>query len=148
MKFSVIKKDLFDVDNDYSFAHCISLDCKMGKGIAKTFDERYPELKSSLILYLKSNKMNYKPTVIGYRVNDKRVIYNLITKPYYYNKPTYESLKDSLIKLKETLLKTDDRKIAMPKIGCGLDRLKWEKVELIIKEVFDDMDIDILVCEL
>lgn len=148
MEFSVIKKDLFTVDEEYSFAHCISFDCRMGKGIAKTFDRKYPKLKSSLILYLKSNKMSYKPTTIGYRVNDDRVVYNLITKPYYYDKPTYESLRETLLKLKEMLLKTDDRKIAMPKIGCGLDKLNWEQVELILKEIFNDMDIEILICEL
>lgn len=35
----------------------------------------------------------------------------------------------------------------MPKIGCGLDKLEWDKVEEIIKETFKDCDIDILVCD-
>ena len=36
----------------------------------------------------------------------------------------------------------------MPKIGCGLDKLEWSKVEDLIKRTFDDMDIEIVVCEL
>ena len=39
-------------------------------------------------------------------------------------------------------------KLAMPCIGCGLDKLKWEKVREIIKEIFEDMDIEILICYL
>lgn len=38
-------------------------------------------------------------------------------------------------------------KIAMPTIGCGLDRLQWDKVSEIIKEVFKDSDLEILVCK-
>jgi O-acetyl-ADP-ribose deacetylase (regulator of RNase III) len=37
-------------------------------------------------------------------------------------------------------------KVAMPIIGCGLDRLQWDKVSEIIKDVFKDTDIEILVC--
>ena len=37
-------------------------------------------------------------------------------------------------------------KIAMPIIGCGLDRLQWDKVSEIIKEVFKNKNIEILVC--
>ena len=39
------------------------------------------------------------------------------------------------------------KKIAMPIIGCGLDRLQWDKVSKIIQEVFEDTDIEILVCK-
>ena len=34
----------------------------------------------------------------------------------------------------------------MPLIGCGLDRLQWEKVSEIVQEVFKDIDIEIVVC--
>jgi hypothetical protein len=36
----------------------------------------------------------------------------------------------------------------MPLIGCGLDRLRWDKVRNIVENVFADTDIDILVCKL
>ena len=34
----------------------------------------------------------------------------------------------------------------MPIIGCGLDRLEWSRVSNIIKEIFENDDIEILVC--
>lgn len=36
----------------------------------------------------------------------------------------------------------------MPKIGCGLDRLEWNKVKDIIGEVFKDIDVGICVYSL
>ena len=36
--------------------------------------------------------------------------------------------------------------IAMPQVGAGLDRLSWAKNREIIKDVFMDTDIEILVC--
>ena len=39
------------------------------------------------------------------------------------------------------------KKIAMPLIGCGLDRLEWYKVSEIIKRLFSNTDIEILVCK-
>ena len=37
-------------------------------------------------------------------------------------------------------------KIAMPRIGCGLDRLEWGNVRRMIKCLFADTDVEILVC--
>ena len=31
----------------------------------------------------------------------------------------------------------------MPRIGCGLDRLRWKKVREIIKSIFQDTDLEI-----
>jgi hypothetical protein len=39
-------------------------------------------------------------------------------------------------------------KVAMPRIGCGLDRLQWGIVREIILEVFEDTDLEIVICVL
>lgn len=36
--------------------------------------------------------------------------------------------------------------LAIPKIGSGLDRLEWEKVRILIHQVFADTEIEIVVC--
>ena len=38
-------------------------------------------------------------------------------------------------------------KVAMPMIGCGLDKLSWDKVSNILMEIFECEDIVILVCK-
>lgn len=39
----------------------------------------------------------------------------------------------------------DVGKLAMPKIGCGLDRLNWDDVSYLIQDIFKDIDIEIRV---
>jgi O-acetyl-ADP-ribose deacetylase (regulator of RNase III) len=50
--------------------------------------------------------------------------------------------------MKEQLDFLGATKLAMPKIAAGLDRLEWSKVYEIICEVFGDMGIEIVICEI
>lgn len=145
MIFNEEKRDLFTVSDDYYLAHCISADFGMGKGIVVEFNKRFNMkqiLQSKYPDYLNQwahNKM------IGDCIHEGRV-FNLITKERYYNKPTYRSLTTALIKLKEFCIDKQITKLAMPVIGCGLDRLEWVKVKDLIDDVFRGLDIEILVC--
>jgi hypothetical protein len=60
------------------------------------------------------------------------------------------TLKESLEDMAESIRNGNIpfRRIAMPLIGCGLDGLQWGTVNGIIKAVFKDMDVEILVCKL
>ena len=75
-------------------------------------------------------------------------VFNLVTKERYYHKPTLNSLEVSLNEMKDYAVEMGVKKIAMPQIGCGLDRLNWSDVSVLIEEVFGDTDIEILVCVL
>ena len=74
-------------------------------------------------------------------------VYNLITKKKYSDKPDYQTIRVSLVVMRNHALKNNIEKIAMPKIGCGLDQLSWGMVRAIIQELFEDTDIEILVCK-
>ena len=158
MKFQKLNKDLFDVKNCY-YAHCISRDYALGAGIAVTFNKKY-NIRNTLKLMAKDYPETLKQKCI--RVDN---VFNLITKDKYWQKPTYLSLKEALIEMKESIerriesneyyKKVDERlvdnniyKLVMPKIGCGLDKLSWDKVEPMIKEIFNDLDIEIIICYL
>lgn len=135
------KRDLFNVPQGYYLAHCISADFALGAGIAKTFDEVY---NMRFKLFREYN--NYE-----YDGGDALLIdnvFNLVTKPKGYHKPRYESVREALETMKDIMEENVTTKLAMPKIGCGLDRLSWDKVYEIICEVFQDMDVEILICEL
>lgn len=134
------QRDLFTVPQGYYLAHCISADFALGAGIAKKFDEVY-NMKFKLF----KNYDGYE-----YECGDCLVVdnvFNLVTKPKCYHKPTYESLKEALKAMKEYVLYFDIDKIAMPYIASGLDRLQWDQVLEIIKEVFEDTDVNILICD-
>lgn len=136
------KGDLFTMPREYCLAHCISADFALGAGIAKQFDRIY-QMRFKL-----NNRYEDIPQKerIGktYLVDN---VFNLVTKEWYYNKPTYETLICCLKQMKTRITQLNITKLAIPKIGCGLDKLQWNVVEQIIKGVFTDTDIEIVVNE-
>ena len=138
-------RDLFSVPDCYYLVHCISADFGMGKGIVVEFNKRFDmkrKLQSKYPDYV--NQWNYN-NWRGDCILEDRVL-NLITKERYFHKPTYDSLRIALQVCYLECIFSNITKIAMPLIGCGLDRLQWDKVSEIIKDVFKDTDIEILVC--
>ena len=138
-------RDLFSIPDDYYLAHCISADFGMGKGIVVEFNKRF-DMKHIL-------RTKY-PDYVNQFHRQKRLsdcilegrVFNLITKERYFEKPTYNTLTGALCKMRGLCRSENIHKIAMPIIGCGLDRLEWDKVSRIIKDVFQEEDIEILVC--
>ena len=121
--------DLFSSPSSSSLAHCISVDCRLGKGIAKIFREKFGRINE-----IKECKA--KVGEIAVLRDRSRFIYNLVTKEKYYGKPSYESLRQALEKMKEHAVMNKVTEICMPKIGCGLDGLQWSVVRTLIKNVF------------
>ena len=142
MIFKEVNGDLFKSDNTYTLVHCISRDCAMGAGIAVTFNNKFPEMKKQLKNTIRENDLQGYFAIL-YR--GERNVINLITKEKYWHKPTYSSLKTSLLNAKQIILRNNIKHIAMPVIGCGLDRLQWSKVSAMIKEIFADTDVEIVV---
>ncbi len=145
MTYKEETRDLFTVPEEYYLVHCISADFGMGKGIVIEFNKRFDmkrKLQSKYPDYV--NEWHHN-NWCGDCILEGRIL-NLITKERYFHKPTYDSLKSALLVCWSECLHNDIKKIAMPVIGCGLDRLQWDKVSEIIKDVFKDTDIEILVC--
>lgn len=135
MTFTEIKGNLFDRKLEHPseyYVHCISRDYACGAGIAKEFNKRY-NLSLRLLDLPRTSCMIIDDVI------------SLITKSRYWQKPTYDSLKKALVDLKdlcgESLLNV--KTLVMPKIGCGLDRLSWKNVKKMLKEIFEDTDINI-----
>ena len=124
--------DVFSASEEYFLAHCISQDYKMGAGIAVDFNHKF-NLKYKL-----SRITSNSPDCI---LVDR--VFNLITKEKYWHKPTYQDLHKSLEKMKKIALEKSIKKIAMPRIGCGLDKLAWSHVRRTVEDVFKDTDIQI-----
>uniref|UniRef100_A0A0G4HD65 Macro domain-containing protein n=1 Tax=Chromera velia CCMP2878 TaxID=1169474 RepID=A0A0G4HD65_9ALVE len=135
-----IKGDLFKQQQTQHLAHCISADCRLGKGIAKIFKDKFGGI---------SELQQQKQTAGGCALLKRSgaCIFNLVTKEKYWQKPTYASLQSSLEALR-VLAKKQDKpvtKIAMPRIGCGLDGLEWHKVRGVIEDVFQGSGISVVV---
>jgi len=137
MKIVEEHKDLFTVRGDWHYAHCIATDLGMGAGIAVPMQKKF-RLRAKLRGQHES--LSSPTCVLTGRV------FNLITKTRSSGKPDYGSMEGALTKLRELVVAGDVKRIAMPKIGCGLDRLSWGRVKLLMERVFEDVDVEILVC--
>lgn len=138
-------RDLFSVSEDYYLAHCISADFGMGKGIVVEFNKRF-DMKQILQTKYPDFINQWSHNGWTYHCLLEGRVFNLITKERYFHKPTYDTLYGALLTMKQLAEFYKVTKIAMPVIGCGLDRLEWFKVSEIIRDVFKATDIEILVC--
>ena len=89
------------------------------------------------------------PDVVYYYSNNrKRGVYNIVTKKYSGGKPTRISFDKSIEILRDKMIENDDKFLAIPLIGGGLDRLSWAENRETLQRVFADTDIEILVCKI
>ena len=148
MKFEEIYCDIFDAAENHNitnpfYAHCISADLAMGKGIAKAFDEEF-RIKSTL----KALVPDF-PRIINwpscFRVGH---VYNIVTKERYWHKPTNEAMQAGLFKLRDLVVKDKTETLLIPHLGCGLDKLDWSTVKKYIMRTFSGVDVTIVACQL
>lgn len=124
---NIIEKasDLFTHFPAYSLAHCVAADLCMYRGIAAEFLSRF----GGRHLLLSQNRRVGEVAVL---VKNDTPIFYMITKEKSYGKPTMASLRQSLMFLKSDCTDRGVTKLAIPKIGCGLDRLHWQEVHISI----------------
>lgn len=147
MKYEERRQDLFTVDMSYQLAHCISADFKLGAGIAVQIEREFGVKHTLKELYPNYLECWIHGRYVGDCLSTGRV-FNLVTKERFYHKPTYDAIEESLITMRHVCEESGITKIAMPKIGCGLDKLDWGNVSYIVQNTFKDMDIEILICYL
>lgn len=142
VKLEEIVGDLFTgSDQSDSLCHCVSEDFAMGKGIAVLFKNKFGGVTSL-------KQQNAKVGSIAVLSKDDRFIYYLITKAKYWHKPTMCDLEGSLRSLRTHCEANNVSQLSMPRIGCGLDHLKWPEVKALIVSVFRDLPIRIKVFQL
>lgn len=133
------ERDLFSVPEDYSLAHCVSRDLNMSAGIAASFSRMFGS---------KEFLLQQQPEVGGLAVLPvgSRYIYYLVTKKLFHNKPTYDTLLSSLLRLYTHISESKISKLAIPILGCGRDGLVWSRVRSLIISCFQTLPLEILVC--
>lgn len=141
MTFVEESDDLFseEIIRNCALCHCISSDFALGAGIAKQFAKM--GVKKQLCEQFPKQWQGR-----GYCLMTETngiVVGNLVTKERYFHKPTLQTLCQSLEDLRRQA--PEMKRLAMPKIGCGLDRLDWTDVREMIQEVFGRTDIEIVV---
>jgi O-acetyl-ADP-ribose deacetylase (regulator of RNase III) len=120
-----VKDDLFNCPSDASMAHCVSQCFTMGAGVALKFAKAFEHKEELRDQKTKIGGVAY----LGITNPDgkMRYIYYLVTKKIFSDKPTFQSLKQSCLLLRDHVVKNKVAHLCIPQIGCGLDRLDWNK---------------------
>lgn len=139
-QFEEIVGDLFSCTD--CICHCVSEDLNMGKGIAVIFKEKFGQVD-----FLKSQQAKTGGMCLLQDENG-RFVYYLVTKPKYYLKPTYATLRSSLTLMRDHAVANKVAHIGMPLLGCGLDRLQWAQVKQMLYDLFSTSGIAITVYKL
>jgi O-acetyl-ADP-ribose deacetylase (regulator of RNase III) len=138
----IAEGDLFE--STEALGHAISADIRMGAGIAYDFKQEFggmQELFMQKILPGGVAILERDVEIDG--VWDKRFIYNLVTKTRYHDKPQLYVLSACLYEMRQHAREHGVKMICLPRIGAGLDQLKWADVYAAIAEVFGDTEIRI-----
>ena len=129
-----IKGDLFDSQD--CLAHCVSQDLGMAGGIAYQFKRRFGGVETL-------RDQHKRVGEAAMLVRNGRAIFYLVTKRRLGDYPTYDALEASLFDMYHQCKMNHIINVAMPKIGCGIDRLDWDRVENIIGRTFRDISVTI-----
>ena len=116
----------------------------MGAGIAVEFNN-YFCTKQRLTQRIGTYVPVWDSNIIkGSCIREGRVL-NLITKRNYWNEPTLQQMRYALDEMKTLAEEYDIETIVMPRIGCGIDRLSWPNVSILVQDVFNETNINIIV---
>lgn len=86
-----------------------------------------------------------KITEIAYIRDNQRCILYIINKETYSQKPPYKSMFYFLKNLRNFCEANNIDKLLLPKISSGRDRLNWEKVRTMLRYIFKNIKIKIVI---
>ncbi len=138
MRIHHIEGSILNSHSSIPIAHCVSYDGKMGAGLAKILNNKFQ---------IRNQFLNC-PRTVGSLVPILRgewVIINLISKYNFYDLPTYNDFYETLLSLRSFINNHLISKIAIPKLGCGLDQLNFSIVLNMLYNVFEFCPIDIYI---
>lgn len=118
----------------------------MGKGIAKTFKEIYPEMFSQYQRLCEKKQFQIGRLWL-YKTNHKWIV-NFPTKIHWRQPSKAEYVEGGLKKFVSTYSSQGITSIAFPQLGCGNGELDWEEVvQPLMTKYLESLPIDIFIYE-
>lgn len=137
----VIIGDIFESKMDVlvNTINCVGV---MGKGIASSFKNKYPEM---FIEYKRmcDKKLVHTGELYPYKIEDKVAVINFPTKQHWRSPSKLEYIISGLQWFTENYEKLNIKSIAFPPLGCGNGGLSWEYVGPIMYKYLKELPIDI-----
>lgn len=136
MKIIPTYKNLIEVADEEKVVFAINAELALG-GLARSMEQNF--------CFKENLKNNHDNFFAGQCVYDQG-LFMLVDKNSRYDTVDKDDLKECFESLKEMIEEDRLRDFYIPKIGCGADKLTWNEVSTIMKEVFADTDVNFYVC--
>lgn len=133
------KQDLFAVDEKYHLAICISSDCSLNSGMPLRIQETY-RIRSHL------RKIPPERRIPPACIHVGRTL-NIITKQFFWQKPSCDMLADALLNLRNLCEHKGIHYVAIPQIAAVEDGLEWDQVRTLVQGVFEPSVVEVLLCQ-
>ena len=125
---------IHDSEPESCLCHCISADCHLRKGCARSFRKEFGRIDEM-------KAMNPQVGEVCIMEDGNRFIYHLVTKKVFNDLPKFEDLYKSLLMMRKHCLDHKITLVSLPRIGCGRDKLKFFDVFELLKYVFSNTGI-------
>lgn len=121
----------------------------MGKGIAKQFANKYPELLRVYRQKCKEKKINTgEMFVFELDTDNPKIIINFPTKKHWIDNSKMSYIIDGLKSLVEEIQQRNIKSISIPPLGCGNGNLEWKNVKPLIEEAFQVLpEVEVIIYE-
>ena len=142
---------LFDSNAD-ALVNPVNCAGTMGKGIAKEFAIRFPEilppykeaclrgvLRPGMVMKI---SISVKPDYLAIK---RPAIILYATKDHWRNKSRLDWIRDGAVELSKRASEWGLKSVAMPQVGCGLGGLNWDDVRPLLEQVLAPNELDIIV---
>lgn len=124
------------------FAHGVNCIGGFGSGIAGQIAKKYPNIRDAYIDKFKTDK--WKLGEVQKNIITDGIIFNCATQfncgydgKKYVN---YDAIYDCLCSVRDEI-ESQNLKLGLPKIGCGLAGGNWKIVSIMIESIFNNEDI-------
>lgn len=114
----------------------VNCDGVMGKGLALTFKQKYPDNFEAYAKACRSGELTIG-RIFPYQLDSGRYILNFPTKNRWQDPSRIEYIESGLADLVLFARKNNIQSLAVPPLGCGLGGLCWNLVLPQIEEAFD-----------
>ena len=118
----------------------------MGKGLAKVFAQKFPEMEKDYVKRCKNNNVALGVPYLW--EDDKFQILNFPTKGHWKTPSRLEDIKSGLEYLSKNYDEMGISTLALPALGCGLGGLEWDQVKALMLDILEPIsDLHVFVYE-
>lgn len=121
-------------------AHGVNSQGYMGAGVARTMRAKFPQMFKHYKGLCRTGMLkpgNYFPWYepAGLAIDKDYTIFNLVTQEHPGPNAKLEYIETSLLNVLNHCQYVGIKKLALPRIGCGIGGLKWDDVKISIEAI-------------